>query len=57
LLILVGVEVAGERVDCLQHAIHRAERNILDVGLLNVLALDAGKDFGIYREVTVSVIR
>src|ERR1039458_710805 len=39
--ILVGVQVAGEWVDRLEHAIQRAQADAPHVGLFDVLALDA----------------
>ena len=38
--ILVGVQVAGERIDRLEHAVERAQRDALHVGLFHVLLLD-----------------
>src|SRR5262249_21517830 len=40
-LILIGVEVAGEGVDRLQHSVECAERDTLHIGLFDVLALDS----------------
>ena len=38
--ILIGVEVAGERIDGFQHAVERAHRDAFHIGLFNVLLLD-----------------
>ena len=46
LLVLIGVQVAGKRIDRLQQPVDRAQRHALQVGLFDVVALDAGEDLG-----------
>ncbi len=38
--VLIGAEVAGERIDGFEHTVQRAHRDALHIGLFNVLLLD-----------------
>jgi hypothetical protein len=54
--ILVGIQVAGEGIDGFQHAVERAQRDALHVGLFDVLALDARDHVAEHPDVLVGVV-
>ena len=57
LLVLIGIHVAGIRIDGFEHAVDGAERHALHVGLFDIIALDARQHLGVDGEVAVGVFR
>ena len=57
LLVLIGIQVAGVRIDGFEQAVHRAQRDALHVRLFHVIALDAREHLGVNGQVTVGVFR
>ena len=55
LLVLIGIQVAGVRIDGFEQPIQRAQRDALHVGLFHVIALDSREHFGVNGEVPVSI--
>ena len=56
LAILVGVQVAGERVDRFEQAVQSAQRDALHVRLFDVLALDVPDDVAEDADVLEGVV-
>ena len=55
-LVLIGIQIAGERIDRFQHAVQRAQGDALHVGLFDVLALNARNHVAEHANVFVGVV-
>ena len=55
-LVLIGIEIAGERVYGFQQAVQSSERHALQIRFFDVFTLDPGQDFGVHGEMAVRVV-
>ena len=56
LAILIGIQVAGERIDRLQKAVDSAESDTFHVGLFDIFELDTFENFGVDLQMSVDIV-
>ena len=57
LLVLIGIKIAGVRIQGFEHPVDRPERDCLHVRLFHVVGPNPGKNLAINAEVSIGVVR